>query len=96
MAIVSVKRDHGLKVLLSESLYRDLEYVCERMGQTPAVVGSLAVSQYVADRKAVLEAAEASLDRLADRLVSSLGDDLRASLRADLRPSSSSSDGGHP
>lgn len=88
MAVVSVKRDHGLKVLLSESLYRDLEYVCERMGQTPAVLGSLAVSQYVADRKAVLEASEAAVDRLTDRLVATLGDDLRAALRAELKPSS--------
>ena len=86
MAVVSVKRDHGLKVLLSESLYRDLEYVCERMGQTPAVLGSFAVSQYVADRKAVLEASEAAVDRLTDRLVATLGDDLRAALRAELKP----------
>lgn len=98
MAIVSVKRDRGLKVLLSDSLYRDLEYVCERMGQTPAVLGSVALSEYVADRKAVLEMAESSLEKVTERLVLSLGDGLRDEIRALVKPdqtsSSSSSDGG--
>lgn len=55
------KRTSAVKVLLSEDMHEKLRALADNLGQTPATLASIAVSQYVHQQTASAGAAERAI-----------------------------------
>lgn len=79
----STKRTAAMKILLAPEIDQSLRQLAERLGQTPATLASLAVSQYVATQQANFGAAE----RVAAGFLQSLAPELLGMLKDAPEPS---------
>lgn len=55
------KRSSTLKIMLQPKVHDDLRALGERLGQAPATLASIAVSQYVAQQTAALGASDRAM-----------------------------------
>lgn len=58
----SNKRTAAVKILLAPAIEQQLRALADRLGQTPATLASVAVSQYVVQQTAAVGAAERALE----------------------------------
>ena len=69
---ISNRRQSPVKVMLSEDMANKLRVLAEHLGQTPATLASIAVSQYVAQQTVALGATERAMEGFFDRLAPDL------------------------
>lgn len=62
------KRSSAVKVMLHPDMAEKLRVLAEHLGQTPATLASLAVSQYVAQQTVALGATERAMEGFFERL----------------------------
>lgn len=62
------KRNSAVKVLLSEEMHEKLRVLADNLGQTPATLASIAVSQYVHQQTASAGAAERAIAGIFEKL----------------------------
>jgi predicted transcriptional regulator len=74
----SQKRGHAVKVLITETTRDRLWALSEHMGQSPATLASVALSEYVARQTSALGAADKAIQSLTDHL----GPELVAQVKA--------------
>ena len=65
---LSGKRSSSVKVMLHPDMHEKLRVLAEHLGQAPATIASLAVSQYVAQQTVALGATERALSGFFDSL----------------------------
>ena len=66
------KRNSAVKVLLSEDMHEKLRVLADNLGQTPATLASIAVSQYVHQQTATAGAAERAMTGFFEKLAPDL------------------------
>lgn len=66
------KRNSAVKVLLSEDMHEKLRVLADNLGQTPATLASIAVSQYVHQQMASAGAAERAIAGILEKLAPDL------------------------
>lgn len=66
------KRTSAVKVLLSEDMHEKLRVLADNLGQTPATLASIAVSQYVHQQTASAGAAERAIAGIFEKVAPDL------------------------
>ena len=66
------KRTSAVKVLLSEDMHEKLRALADNLGQTPATLASIAVSQYVHQQTASAGAAERAIAGIFEKVAPDL------------------------
>ena len=66
------KRNSAVKVLLSEDMHEKLRVLADNLGQTPATLASIAVSQYVHQQTASAGAAERAIAGIFEKVAPDL------------------------
>jgi len=66
------KRTSAVKVLLSEDMHEKLRQLADNLGQTPATLASIAVSQYVHQQTASAGAAERAIAGIFEKVAPDL------------------------
>jgi predicted transcriptional regulator len=66
------KRTSAVKVLLSEDMHEKLRVLADNLGQTPATLASIAVSQYVHQQTVSVGAAERAMTGFFEKLAPDL------------------------
>lgn len=78
----TMKRTAAVKILLSPNIDQQLRDLAERLGQSPATLASMAVSQWVAQQHNSLGASERAVEGFFERLAGDLSPDLKRLLLA--------------
>jgi predicted transcriptional regulator len=84
--MATTKRNSAVKVLLSEDMHDRLRVLADNLGQTPATLASIAVSQYVHQQTATAGAAERAITGLFEKLAPDLARMLETSQKPVKRP----------
>ena len=66
------KRNSAVKILLSEDMHEKLRVLADNLGQTPATLASIAVSQYVHQQTASAGAAERAIAGIFEKVAPDL------------------------
>jgi predicted transcriptional regulator len=73
----SQKRSKQIKLTITPEIHTRLVALGEKLGQAPATLASLAISQYVTQQEAALGAADRTVDAMAKNLTPQMEDLLR-------------------
>jgi hypothetical protein len=76
-------RSKHVKVTMTPEMHARLVGLCERLGQTPATLASVAISLYVAQQEAGLNAGQRAVDNITAQLGPHLAEQLRIAMGSD-------------
>jgi hypothetical protein len=72
MPVVQITRSHQLKVTMTPEIHARLVALSEKLGQSPATVASMAISQYVNQQEATLGAPQRMVDTMLSQFMPQL------------------------